>query len=1367
MYNKKIILLVLALCYSWTLSAKENIGIPSQPATPNSSVEKVADCDAPTAQIDLNINNVRSRLLTGGDLWWDPVGGQSHYEVPRVPPGSNEVSKNSLFAGALWIGGIDQFDQLKIAAQTYRQSGNDFWPGPLDANGEIEAAVCAQFDKFWEVKGADINSFIGRVEAAKEAAGSSNINIPVSLIPQSILAWPGRNNPYFIEQNGFSIPANKNLAPFWDGDRNPDEYDPTKGDYPVIDSEVEGVFGDQMIWWMFNDKGNVHTETNGEAIGLEVSALAFAFATNDEVNNMTFYKYNVDNKSTFATDSTFFGQWVDPDLGQFDDDYVGCIPEEALGIVYNGDAQDGTYGDSPPMLGIDFFRGPKRTVINDDGEEISEEIGMSAFTYYDNNFTVTGNPENASHFYGYMAGVWKDGQPFTCGGNARGGTELCDYMFPGDPTDGAAWSECSENNPAADRRFLQASGPFRLEPGAVNDIIVGAVWLDKGFQYPCPSFDAIKQADRKAQALFDNNFKLTDGPDAPNIAIRELDQELIISLWNNESTSNNANEAYEEADPILAKQGFEDSTYRFEGYKIYQLSSSTSTALEDPDNARLIAVVDIQNDVTRLINYNSDANIGGVLIPQVMVDPSNGGIRHTFKITNDLFALGSSRLVNNSKYYFTATAYAYNGHTPYDPNVPDETSQRIPYLEGRNNVKVYTGIPHIPTPQSNGITLNAEYGDGPDVIQVSGTGNGGNSLELTQESIDEILANGFAATPTYVGGSTPIEIKIFDPARIPNAEFELTINNVGSETIVDGNSGWTLTNLTSGTSENSTRPISESNEQFAGQWKGDILESSITGFTVNVSQKPEPDRSVDNVVGATVNFSDAQDVWVTLVADDDNTNSIFNWIRSGTSKDENNSVTNDNGWTKTDFHDASQYYETIGGGIIAPYCLTNGNGAPLSSGFRNNSPVAPACTDCYGVNPDPTYTLPQTASVDIVLTAEKTQWTKAVVVEMARDAVLAQGKAAKNGIRRHASWDAQASGNTPSYLSPVTAIEEGHTYYVVGTSAGYIEYQDNVDTTIQVLANNFFKADNVNGSTTANIFNEAELYDAASIGRSWFPGYAINVETGERLNIMFSENSFLGSDNGKDMIWNPSSTLVTTSGASAANASRIGGEHYVYVMNSRYDGGERYRSMLVEAALTNSTSVKKAVYDEAMWVAIPYLTPGFDLVSLENGIVPSSVSMKVRVAKAYKETAESEPLKYRFDFSKFAPAVNQTDVAAKAVDLVKVVPNPYYAFSSYETSSLDNRVRITNLPTRANIDIFTLDGSLVQQIKVDNNGIETGVGGPAGTENTNSVDWDLKNNKNIPVASGVYLIRVSAPDLGEETTIKFFCINRPLDLDIF
>ena len=44
----------------------------------------------------------------------------------------------------------------------------------------------------------------------------------------------------------------------------------------------------------------------------------------------------------------------------------------------------------------------------------------------------------------------------------------------------------------------------------------------------------------------------------------------------------------------------------------------------------------------------------------------------------------------------------------------------------------------------------------------------------------------------------------------------------------------------------------------------------------------------------------------------------------------------------------------------------------------------------------------------------------------------------------------------------------------------------------------------------------------------WFPGYAIDIQTGERLNIIFAEDSWLTNENGNDMIWNPTSNIVTS-----------------------------------------------------------------------------------------------------------------------------------------------------------------------------------------------------------------------------------------------
>ena len=47
------------------------------------------------------------------------------------------------------------------------------------------------------------------------------------------------------------------------------------------------------------------------------------------------------------------------------------------------------------------------------------------------------------------------------------------------------------------------------------------------------------------------------------------------------------------------------------------------------------------------------------------------------------------------------------------------------------------------------------------------------------------------------------------------------------------------------------------------------------------------------------------------------------------------------------------------------------------------------------------------------------------------------------------------------------------------------------------------------------------LPDGTGNGMGWFPGYAVDLESGARLYLAFGENSFLGGENGADMIWNP------------------------------------------------------------------------------------------------------------------------------------------------------------------------------------------------------------------------------------------------------
>jgi hypothetical protein len=44
-----------------------------------------------------------------------------------------------------------------------------------------------------------------------------------------------------------------------------------------------------------------------------------------------------------------------------------------------------------------------------------------------------------------------------------------------------------------------------------------------------------------------------------------------------------------------------------------------------------------------------------------------------------------------------------------------------------------------------------------------------------------------------------------------------------------------------------------------------------------------------------------------------------------------------------------------------------------------------------------------------------------------------------------------------------------------------------------------------------------------------------------------------------------------------------------------------------------------------------------------------------------------------------------------------------------------------------------------------------------------ALEWNLTNNKGIPIASGVYIFHISAPDLGIEKSLKWFGVNRRFD----
>ena len=121
---------------------------------------------------------------------------------------------------------------------------------------------------------------------------------------------------------------------------------------------------------------------------------------------------------------------------------------------------------------------------------------------------------------------------------------------------------------------------------------------------------------------------------------------------------------------------------------------------------------------------------------------------------------------------------------------------------------------------------------------------------------------------------------------------------------------------------------------------------------------------------------------------------------------------------------------------------------------------------------------------------------------------------------------------------------------------------------------------------------------------------------------------------------------------------------------------------------------------------------------------------------------------YSWNMADVATQTGNRDRLAEALDMINVVPNPYNAYSGYENNRLDTRVKITNLPERCTIKIYTVNGKLVKTFKKDS---------PVTYQ-----DWLLINHAGIPISSGIYLIHVDVPGIGEKV-LKSFISMRALD----
>jgi hypothetical protein len=1329
------------------------------------SQRSTADCETAQTSAELDINNVRTRIQSIGDMWWD-LSDNATYEVPKGG------GVHALYAGAIWIGGKDANNQIKVATTIFRQRGVDYAPGPLIASGsdrgETSEDICREYDKLWSITKAEVKEFRNWWVCYNNPDCDSEES--TYTIPDIILNWPAHG-----PAGGYDM----YLAPFWDNN-NDGYYNPYDGDFPYFEfpedsitddidciksrNKRQSLKGDQAIWFVFNDNGKEHSNSGSEPIGLEIRAIAYAYATNTPINDLTFYNYEIINRSTETLYDTYVGFWTDADLGNPNDDRIGCDVGRGLGYIYNGDNNDETdgsigYGASPPAVGLDVFEGlfqnsdgqdnetsyeiidgvkvlncSKGQILNgninglnfEDGIVDNERWGATNFINYQTPNTGASpglfSPMIKNEYYYFLTSIWRDSTHLLYGGNGHysGGGNVStptNYILPGNPTTDICgygqngvvmpgWSEETENFPTGDRRFIISNGPVTLQPGAVNSLTMGVVYgrSTNGGNYE--SIEVMKRVDDIAQNMFDNCFRVLDGPDAPELTIIESNNKLIFHLANNPNSNNYLDQYLERDYNLKCDDNISpcDEYFRFQGYQIYQLQNPTVNILEEKYNTELVREVfqcDIRDDVSSIVNFIYDTQTSQYF-PQLEVIGNNEGISHTFVINNDFFTENNNTLVNQKDYYFTAIAYGNNNTLQYNSNnIDDWFGNKNCYIPSKNNIKTYTATPHDPSIENYGTVFNTEYDYAPQITMTEGHGNANCIIELTNECLLEIMSSypWKVDDRTYKSGQGPISVKIIDPLNLPDSDYTLKfINPTTNSTGTIGTSGSELSELffipfeyciynSSGDtiySDNSVK-YNQNYEQVFPDW----------GFSVNITDQDfaggkDRNEHQNGFLAAELIYDNPKKPWLDFIADQDYYNA-YNWIRVGTyqNKDgELNPCGADDSYDDLVSWDDNEYYENILGGTWAPYRFTSASqyGLSLSTArnFQNIMRYEPL------------------SSVDLIITSDRSKWTRSCVVEMHEN-----------------EWVTDECG----FSIPLIPIEN---YLSIGNAHKFALRK------------------------SASIDMDGNPDNTGTHGMGWFPGYAIDQRTGERLNIVYGEDSWLASENGQDMMWNPSS------GIEEIHEPLFGGKHYIYIMeNNQNFANEVYNApnydsckwiynnlLAYEETGVATTSLSRA-WTSAMWCAIPIQNPNFDFLACD-------IRIKLRVSTPYQkgihEFEVDNPENDNFPVFKFSThglqaETSNSEILTEALDIINIVPNPYYWGNHYGNYTYDNYVRIINLPKICEISIFNASGYLIRKI----------------TKNDSNTfyQWDMTDKNGNHIANGMYIIHVKVPGIGDKV-LKWF-----------
>ena len=438
---------LLRLASSLGLLASSLWAAPALAQTPGS-------CETGTAQAVLDESGVQASLFnTGGLFFGGTTTSGNGYIVPK------ETGNSPIFAATVWIGGKVGGE---VRASFARYGRYRMWPGPLDEGATLpDPDDCSPYDRFWTLTVLDVLGY--------EQTGEASANLTEWPVGLGAPAVDANGQPVVVTSRDQTI----NLA---------------AGERPVIS-------GTQMVFWVMNDVGNAHVksregEVDSAPLGVEVAVTASAIVSDEDAFHQgTFYRYTVTNRNARPITDAFLGFWVDADLGDAGDDYVGVDTTRGMGFVYNNKDEDAVYGQAPPAIGFDLLGGLS-----------SAPLSLKGFR-----FSTVSTSEDT---YNQLRGLWIDGSPLRMKGfGYQTDGPITRWGYPGDPVTESFWSEVNndgegQDSPLGDRRFVVVAPGFELQPGAAETFEL-AVLFGQGADR-LDSITQLRAASDRVQAAYED-----------------------------------------------------------------------------------------------------------------------------------------------------------------------------------------------------------------------------------------------------------------------------------------------------------------------------------------------------------------------------------------------------------------------------------------------------------------------------------------------------------------------------------------------------------------------------------------------------------------------------------------------------------------------------------------------------------------------------------------------------------------------------------------------------------------------------------------------------------------------------------------------